>query len=55
MLQDAEAGKPLELDALVGAVAEIGDLLGLQTPAIDILLGLTRLRARMEGLYPEEA
>lgn len=55
MLQDVEAGKPLELDALVGAVAEIGDLLGLQTPAIDILLGLTRLRARMEGLYPEEA
>ncbi|MEL7554986.1 hypothetical protein SDC9_04374 [bioreactor metagenome] len=55
MLQDAEAGKPLELDALVGAVAEIGDLLGLQTPAIDILLGLTRLRARVEGLYPEEA
>jgi 2-dehydropantoate 2-reductase len=54
MLQDVEAGKPLELDALVGAVAEIGDLVGLETPAIDTLLGLTRLRARVAGLYPEE-
>ena len=54
MLQDVEAGKPLELDALVGAVAEIGDLVGLETPAIDTLLGLTRLRARVAGLYPDE-
>jgi 2-dehydropantoate 2-reductase len=54
MLQDVEAGKPLELDALVGAVAEIGDLVSLETPAIDTLLGLTRLRARVAGLYPEE-
>jgi 2-dehydropantoate 2-reductase len=54
MLQDVEAGKPLELDALVGAVAEIGDLVGLETPTIDTLLGLTRLRARVAGLYREE-
>lgn len=53
MLQDVEAGKPLELDALVGAVAEIGDLVGLETPAIDTLLGLTRLSARVAGLYPD--
>ncbi|MCX7027417.1 MAG: 2-dehydropantoate 2-reductase [Spirochaetes bacterium] len=54
MLQDVEAGKPLELDALVTAVAEIGDLVGLETPAIDILLGLVRLKARTLDLYPEE-
>lgn len=53
MLQDVEAGKPLELDALVGAVAEIGDLVGLATPAIHTLLGLTRLKARVAGLYPD--
>jgi 2-dehydropantoate 2-reductase len=52
MLQDVEAGKPIELDALVTAVAEIGDLVGLDTPAIDILLGLVRLKARTLGLYP---
>lgn len=38
MLQDAEAGRPLELDALVGAVSEIG----VATPHIDTLLGLAR-------------
>ncbi|HEY9053852.1 MAG TPA: 2-dehydropantoate 2-reductase [Rectinemataceae bacterium] len=54
MLQDLEAGKPLELDALVGAVAEIGDLAGMDTPYIDTLLGLARLKARILGLYPAE-
>jgi len=45
MLQDAEAGRPLELDALVGAVHEIGERLGVPTPYIGALLGLTRLAA----------
>ncbi len=54
MLQDVEAGRPLELDALVGAVREIGQHLGLATPNIDALLGLTRLMARQRGLYPAE-
>lgn len=46
MLQDAEAGRALELDALVGAVREIGIAVGVPTPFIDALLGLTRLSAR---------
>jgi 2-dehydropantoate 2-reductase len=50
MLQDAEAGRRLELDALVGSVREIGGLLGVPTPSIDALLGLTRLSARVHGL-----
>jgi len=54
MLQDAEAGRPLEIDALVGAVQEIGQHLGLATPNIDALLGLVRLMARQRGLYPAE-
>jgi 2-dehydropantoate 2-reductase len=52
MLQDVEAGRPLELDALVGAVREIGQQLGIGTPNIDALLGLARLMARQRGLYP---
>ncbi len=49
MLQDLERGRPLELDALVSAVQEIGRLVELPTPAIDIVAALTRLRARMAG------
>jgi 2-dehydropantoate 2-reductase len=43
MLQDLEAGKPLEIDALLGAVREIGAQAGVPTPTVDGLLGLTRL------------
>ncbi len=52
MLQDAEAGRGLELDALVAAVHEIGERVGVPTPNIGALLGLTRLMARRRGLYP---
>ncbi|WP_417285159.1 2-dehydropantoate 2-reductase [Comamonas sp.] len=52
MLQDVEAGKPVELDALVGAVREMGALCAMATPCTDALLGLTRLRAQQLGLYP---
>jgi 2-dehydropantoate 2-reductase len=52
MLQDVEAGRPIELDALVGAVRELGQALGQPTPHIDALLGLTRLFAQHKGLYP---
>ena len=52
MLQDVEALRPLELDALVGAVREIGSRVGLATPSIDALFGLTRLFGRVHGLYP---
>jgi 2-dehydropantoate 2-reductase len=52
MLQDTEAGRPIELDALVGAVHEIGSRLDIAMPNIGALLGLTRLMARRRGLYP---
>ncbi len=51
MLQDVEAGKALELDALVGVVRELGQLTGVATPFTDALLGLARLKARVRGLY----
>jgi 2-dehydropantoate 2-reductase len=45
MLVDVEAGRELELDALVGAVVEIGRLTGTPTPLIDAVHALTRLFA----------
>jgi 2-dehydropantoate 2-reductase len=54
MLQDVQAGKPLELDALVSAVRELGQLTQVATPFTDALLGLSRLQARGLGLYPAQ-
>ncbi len=51
MLQDVDAGKGIELDALVAAVAEIGQKVGFATPYTDAMLGLTRLMARGRRLY----
>jgi 2-dehydropantoate 2-reductase len=51
MLQDVEAGKAVELDALVTVVRELGTLTGVATPYTDALLGLSRLQARVRGLY----
>ncbi len=51
MLQDVEAGKTVELDALVTVVSELGELTGVATPFTDALLGLARLHARVRGLY----
>ena len=52
MLQDVESGKPVELDALVTVVRELGELTQVPTPFTDALLGLARLHARVHGLYP---
>lgn len=54
MLQDAEAGRAIELDSIVTAVHEIGLRLNVPTPSIDALLGLARLFGRVHKLYPEE-
>lgn len=51
MLQDVEAGKAVELDALVTVVKELGALTQVATPFTDALLGLSRLQARVRGLY----
>ncbi len=53
MLQDVESGRPIELDAIIGVVREIGQRLGVATPNIDALLGLTRLFGQIKGLYPQ--
>lgn len=51
MLQDLERGRPMEIDALVGAVSELGRLTEIRTPTLDTVLGLVRLRARLAGCY----
>jgi 2-dehydropantoate 2-reductase len=52
MLQDVEAGKPVELNSFLAVVREIGEKVGEPTPNMDILLGLARLHAQVHGLYP---
>jgi 2-dehydropantoate 2-reductase len=51
LLQDVQNNRPVELDALVGAVHELGCLVHVPTPSTNALLGLASLHARMQGLY----
>lgn len=50
MLQDVEAGRPIELEALLGAPREIARAGGIVTPALDRLYGVTKLMAENSGL-----
>jgi len=51
MLQDFDKGRPIEIDAIVGAVAEIGKMVNVETPFIDAVYALTRLRAETASSY----
>ena len=55
MLQDAEAGRAIELDSLVGAVRELGQRVGVDTPLIDAIYGLARVFGQVHGLYPQRS
>lgn len=50
MLQDVEHGKPVEIDALLTVIHDVGLIVGVPTPFIDSVLGLARLRANSLGL-----
>lgn len=52
MLQDLERARPTEIDAIVGAVAELGDVVGVDTPYIDAIYALVRQKAALLGIYP---
>ena len=52
MLQDLEKSRAMEIDALVTSVQELGGLVGVPTPTIDVVLALVRQRAEVAGLYP---
>jgi 2-dehydropantoate 2-reductase len=51
MLQDLDANRPMEIDALVGSVQELGRITGTPTPTIDSVFALVALRGRVAGLY----
>jgi len=51
MLQDLEKGRPMEIDALLTAVQEMGQMVGQPTPTIDVVLALVQQRARVAGCY----
>ncbi|HAD27022.1 MAG TPA: oxidoreductase, partial [Rhodobacteraceae bacterium] len=51
MWQDLDQGRPMEIDALVKSVQELGALTKTATPTIDTVLALTQLRAKTAGLY----
>lgn len=51
MLQDLERGRPIELDALVTAVQELGRLTEIPTPTLDSVQALAALRGRTAGVY----
>jgi len=51
MLQDLERSRPMEIDALVAVVQELGRLVGVATPTLDVVLALVRQRAAVAGLY----
>lgn len=52
MLQDLEKGRAIELDALLSVVQEMGHLVGVATPTIDIVLALAKQMGRVAGVYP---
>ena len=54
MLQDLESGRPLEIDALLTSVQEMGRLVGVETPYIDMVLGLVQQLGRSLKIYPTD-
>ena len=52
-LLDLEAGRPMEIDPIIGAVAEIGRMVGVATPTVDMVYALVRMRALQAGCYPD--
>lgn len=53
LLQDLEAGRPLELASVADAAVEIAARAGVPVPFTRAFLGLTRLRGRVAGLLPQ--
>ena len=51
MLQDLERGRPMEVDALLGSVVELAEMVGEAAPTCRTVLALLRARARLAGCY----
>ncbi len=53
MLQDAEAARPVEVQAIVGAFVEVARSLGIKTPIASTIYALARMRAQTLGLLKQ--
>jgi 2-dehydropantoate 2-reductase len=51
ILQDLEAGRPMEVDALYAVPLEMARMVGVPTPTLDLLAALIKVKARAKGLY----
>ncbi|WP_149535382.1 2-dehydropantoate 2-reductase [Siccirubricoccus phaeus] len=51
MLQDLERGRPMEIDALLGSVVELAELVEVPAPTCRTVLALLRARGRLAGCY----
>ena len=51
MLQDLEQGRSMEIDAIVSSVQELGKIVSINTPHIDIIVSLIKQRAELAGCY----
>jgi len=54
-LIDLERGRPMEVDALLGAVVEMARLVGVRAPTCEAVFALVRQLARAAGCYAEPA
>ena len=57
MLQDVEAGKPLEIDGMLGVVIELGEMIGVPTPSLKALYACASLlnhKIGGESIYIKE-
>jgi 2-dehydropantoate 2-reductase len=51
MLQDLQRGRPIEIDVLADSVAAMSEAAGIETPTVNALLALTKLKGRTRGVY----
>ncbi|HTB47615.1 MAG TPA: 2-dehydropantoate 2-reductase [Acetobacteraceae bacterium] len=51
ILQDLQAGRPMEIDALYSVPLDLARLVGVPTPTLDLLVSLIKVKARARGLY----
>ena len=51
ILQDLQAGRPMEIEALYGVPLQMARMAGVPTPMLDLMVGLIKVKARERGLY----
>ena len=51
ILQALELGRPMEIDGIFDAPLALARIAGVETPTLDLLVALCKLRARASGLY----